>query len=408
MTLQVVYLPYAVPIPVPKPDSGPSPILFDVNPVYGEKHTLERSEEFFNIRLINSNSNVAAGVALSFSNTSLKVDISDPSSIPESGDENNPSYVIPPYSPSNQFRDIKIIRGSGAPTGEDENGDPNTVNCSISYTLSNNEVVEYTTAFIVESAPPIPSEVHEIIRYFADPIIPSYEFKYDGNFNNTGSIGGLSSASSLQATPSTDYQGFVGYAETTSGSSRHHINNVSYSSTLRNTDRSWIFAFHIHTESFGNRICLLHGNNFSSGPGWFQTSGDTFKFTYVASNSSGSTLTLDNTHNHTQESNSKKCTSDNGKTILICASYDASASTTTYRWKKSGDGVGHSYKVVSSVSGQTSSGSARCTFVGWSSGSYGKVRHLNTTIIDALVSEDDFNLMADAMRLEDPYTPPTP
>ncbi len=303
----------------------------------------------------------------------------------DQGTDTSPTYVV---DPDTGTRTVTLNRGALSPSS------PSSM--EVVTLTSNAGTLPQTITCTLEPL----SQVHSIIRAFAAPTIPSYEFKYDGNFVNTGVIGGTSAASSMTATSDTStYPGFVGYGETTANGSHHDINNVNHSTTLRNTNRSWIFAFHIVTETGGYRVSLLHGTNARSGPGWLQTQGTNFRFTYVANSSSASVLNLDATHNHTDGGASVACTRSNGTTILVCASYDASAGTTTYRWKKSGDRAGHSYKVVSGIAGQTASGASKCTFVGYSSNTYYVVRHLNTTIVDTLVGVDNFNDIANAMNL---------
>ncbi len=358
--------------------------------------TINGTEVTTRVELTNSGS-TPASVELSFSSLTAGGETLLVGLEPDDGTPTSPTYVIDPDT------DIKIItlaRGDLTPSSPSS---PETVTFT-----SNAGALPQPIAYTVE---PLSSQVHELIRAFSAPVIPSYEFKYDGNFVNTGSIGGTSTASSMTATslPTPEglsYAGFVGYGETTASGSHHDINNVPHSTTLRNADRSWIYAFHIVTETSTGRVSLLHGTNSRSGPGWLATSGTIFRFTYVASISGNSRLDLNASHNHTDGGASVACTRANNRTVLICASYDHSAGTTTYRWKRSGEEIaqgvpraGHSYKVVSGIGAQTASGSSRCTFAGYSSGSYYKVRHLNTTIVDSLISADAFNEIANAMGL---------
>lgn len=299
----------------------------------------------------------------------------------DQGTDTSPTYVV---DPDIGTRTVTLTRGAL---------EPSSPSSSEVVTLTSNAgILPQTITCTIEPL----TEVHSIIRSFAAPTIPSYEFIYDGNFVNTGSSGGTSAASSMTATSdTTTYPGFVGYGEVTAASGHHDINSVPYSQTLRNADRSWIFAFEIVNETGTGYVAINHATSGRSGPGWLATSGTTFGFSYTGSTA----FSLTGSYSHTDGGASQECTRSNGTTVLICASYDSSAGETTYRWKKDGDRAGHSYAVLSSVSAEPSSGSARCYFTGFASSSYYTVRHLNTTFVDVIVNADNFDKIANAMGL---------
>ena len=155
---------------------GVSPITFDVNPGYGDPYTLESSEASFTVQLINSNQTIAAGVELSFSNTSLQA-----LTTPDFGSADVPSFLLDPGG----SRTIVIERGPGAPAP----GSATPINCTISYTLSNGQTA-YTNDIVVEA---VPESIHDSIislleSTYGAGTLPTLEYRFF-NSQNSGSAG---------------------------------------------------------------------------------------------------------------------------------------------------------------------------------------------------------------------------
>lgn len=350
---------------------GTSPISFDVNPEYGEVHTLEGVEAFFSIELTNSNLTVAAGVELSFSNTALRVDTSDPNTNPESGTENNPSYIIEP----NSTRTIKIIRGPGAPSL----GDPDAT-CTISYTLSNGETVEYNTQITIEGL----SSFDGFLRALTGDINPTTEFLFNGDFSNTGDNGDVYTASGLTATATTsEVTGLYGFTETgATDYLRSTTANITDLTRKSGQDRSWVHIFSL-TGASSNAYYTTPIPRY--GQGRIINSGG-FATMYTGPN-----YRLDSSHSHSINTNSTGLdTTTSNDLIAIISTWDGSGNLTHY-WKKMGDGSGYSYAPRTGISDESDLASGTNYAVGYTSNSATNVKFRYIAHVDYKFSASDIN-----------------
>ena len=348
MSLQVVYLPYAVPITVPKAGGGGSveDISFDVNPDYSEDHELGGAELSFYIRLTNS-SDAPSAVSLSFSGNILKASTFD------TGTAQNPSYVIEPGI--GNHKDIKLVRSTGAPTGKDGNGDYLNTSCTISYTLADGSVSDYSTNITVYS---LVETVAEVVDYHTSVSGKSLELKFEGSLTNTGTA-----LNNLQlATQSTTYTftstssiaGVTGYAES-SGTGYIRItkpNNtqIRYSNIVDFTNpsgqpRTWLYVFQYKAanNTSHQRLGDLVGTNNQPAPVKSLHSTPSGRAFIQTTNSSGSQRALDTSRNHTVNGigGSESFNWGLNDICIFATSWDGN--DLTVRWKQTGHGSGHSF-----------------------------------------------------------------
>ena len=301
----------------------------------------------------------------------------------DQGTERSPTYVV---DPDTGTRTVSLIRGDTLPS------DPSSTE---TVTLTSNAGVLPQTLTVNVN---LSTLISQAIRTISTP---TYEFKFDGDFSNTGSIGGSSTATGMTATSDTStYSGAVGYGNVGSTTDRH-IQTIDRTTFLRQSgsDRSYIHVFHIVADTSGVyvHINFASGSGAQSGPGWLTTSSDNFNWNYTGGTPSN--FNCDTTHSHTDGGSSEKLTRGAGTTVILAASWDASAETMTYRWKKTGDRAGHSLKVVTSAQNQTLTGNATCYWSGFSSNCYNNIRFLNQSVIDSVITESQFNLIASTLSL---------
>ncbi len=302
----------------------------------------------------------------------------------DQGTDRSPTYVIDPDTGS---RTVNLKRGDLLP------GDPSS---SEIVTLTSNAGVlpQTITASVV-----LPTLISQAIRSIATP---TYEFLFDGNFSNTGSIGGSSTANGgMSATSdSSTYSGAGGYGNV-SGTGERHQQTIDKTTYLRleGVDRSYINVFHIIADSSGTYVAInfATGNANTTGPGWFYKHSTNFKWDYTGG--TPSSFNCDASQSHTDGGSSQELTRGAATTIIVAASWDATNETVTYRWRKTGDRAGHSFKVVTAAQNQTQTGNVNCYWSGFSSNSYNHIRLLNQSVIDATINESQFNLIAQTLNL---------
>lgn len=167
----------------PGGDSG-NDLTFPTAPV-----TLDANTVTFDITLTNPGT-TPASVELSFQNSNM-IGLD-----PDSGTESSPSYVVDPDAGS---RVITLERSNFAPS-----------NLTEQVALTSNQGTITLIDFTLDRL-----EVHSAIRNFAGQN-PIYEFRFDGNFNDTGTRASTTTAlnSPTAVSDTTDLGGFVGYADT--------------------------------------------------------------------------------------------------------------------------------------------------------------------------------------------------
>ena len=302
----------------------------------------------------------------------------------DQGTERSPTYVV---DPDTGTRTVSLLRGDTLPS------DPSSTE-TVTLTSNAGELQQTLTVNVNLS-----TLISQAIRAIATP---TYEFKFDGDFSNTGSIGGSSTANGGMTATSdkSTYAGAIGYGNGEATDERHQ-QTIDRTTFLRQsgTDRSYIHVFHIVADTSGTyvHINFASGSGNASGPGWFTKSSDNFNWNHTGGTPSN--FNCDATHSHTDGGSSEKLTRGAGTTIIVAASWDASAETMTYRWKKSGDRAGHSLKVVTSAQVQTLTGNAICYWSGFSSSCYNHIRFFNQSVIESVITESQFNLIASTLSL---------
>ena len=366
---------------------GVADVQFDVNPNYGDTFVLNSEESSITLRLTNSDSAPAA-ISLSFGNNALKVTSFD------TGTETNPSYVINGGS----YRDVDVIRGAGAPTP----GAPNsgTINCTISYTLADGTVSEKTDYIEVKNA--IFDDFSLGVRSIA---IPTQEYKFEGNFNNTGTGDTPSSGTTFRfetVSDSTDRAKFVGYTHTPNPSTNARVErtlDVGEWIAGSGQSRSWIFAWSNTAQLNNGRNLTDFYDNESIAYGALGST--TANMTFAKD---GTIINLNSTHSHctVDSSGTPTITTSASETLLsstndlslIAVSWDGSG-TFTYRWKQVGHGAGFSFKEVTGQTADTDSGDQTIQIVGDNGDCvYGDFRMRNLSIIDHELTHAEFNLLS--------------
>ena len=182
---------------------GTSPIVFDVSPTFGQPYELEGTESEIEIRLENSNATIAAGVELSFDNTSLKM--KDP---PDFGTVDAPSYALSP----GEVRFVHAVRGSSAPLFGG-----NSVSNTISYILSNGQTSQFSSDIVVHPT--------TLVSGYLSSLVPTSGMRFMIDHPSTGPItpsGTLTAAANFSLNPNgrtsvadTSVPGLTGYTENT-------------------------------------------------------------------------------------------------------------------------------------------------------------------------------------------------
>ena len=302
----------------------------------------------------------------------------------DQGTDRSPTYVV---DPDTGTRTVNLIRGELIPS------DPSS---DETVTLTANTGILPQTLTVSVS---LPTLIAQAIRTIATP---TYEFMFDGDFTNTGSIGGSSTANGgMTATSDTStYSGAIGYGNVGATDERHQqtIDKTTYL-RIENTDRSWVNVFHIISDTSGIYLAInfATSNTNTTGPGWLTKNSTNFLWNYTGA--TPSSFNCNASQSHTDGGSSEELTRNAGTTIIVAASWDSSAETVTYRWKKSGDRAGHSFKVATSAQVQTQTGNVNCYWSGFSSSSYNGIRFLNQSVFDAVITESQFNLIADTLDL---------
>lgn len=331
---------------------GVSPITFDVNPTYGDPFTLESSESSFEVQLINSNQTIAAGVELSFSNTSLQA-----LTTPDFGSADAPSFVLDPGA----TRQIVIERGPGAPAP----GSATPINCTISYTLSNGQTTAYTNDIVVEA---VPASMHNSIisllaSNYGAGTLPTLEYRFF-NSQNSGSAGStydLNKQNSVTFNQnSTAYTGFEGYCQVTDRYSRAVTNSglssTPYDISVSNTTAIIAvspYAYYSGTgeshmsgqsnQPFSLDMVTNNGNNPATAP-----------YVSVTASTGSVTTSLGTGYSNTVQSNSEQIAfrkiDGNGNNVANDNPFLMAVTNTgtglIVRWKQKGHGSGFSYRNV--------------------------------------------------------------
>lgn len=357
MSLQVVYLPYAVPVTVPKAGGSGgggsvADIGFDVNPAYSEDHQLLSTETYFYVRLTNS-SDAPSGVSLSFSGNILEANTFD------TGTAQNPSYVIQPGI--GNHKDVILKRGSGSPLGLDGSGNPNSSTCTITYTLADGTSSDYSTNITVESTF---FGTYLRTKTNTNPLI---EITFsNGDYTNTGTIviglpygtgaGQFDPAGpyDILGTPvasTTESQSLQGYVQ---GGRVRYYGRYDNFVRISGQSRTWIRILSItDANGIGNsRISFPTITSISTGAhalGSMYGNGGALRLYH---SNSGYTA-LDTSHSHSvNASSSEVSVASSVDLIAVISTWDGSGSLKHY-WKSTGHGQGYSYRTVSVTSETT-------------------------------------------------------
>lgn len=332
-------------------------INFDVNPAYSEDHQLSDTEIYFYIRLTNS-SDAPSAVSLSFSGNILEANTFD------TGTAQNPSYVIQPGI--GNHRDIVLLRSSGAPqpNSKDANGNYLSSSCTITYTLADGTVSDYSTNITVYAKGL--ETVAEAVDYHTT-ITPSskvLELKFEGNLNNTGlaltNLNIQAISTTYTATATNSIAGVTGYADS-AGTGYIRLakpNNVQLRSSnlgdfanISGQPRSWLYVFQYKVQNTQSHSILGNMAGISGHP----LGGQPMPIKYASNNAyiqgdspptgtqAANTRSLDTTRNHTINGLgfSEAFNWGLNDICIYVASWDGT--DITLRWKQTGHGDGHSF-----------------------------------------------------------------
>lgn len=323
MSLQVVYLPYAVPITIPTSGGGLVDVEFDVNPNFGEQFVVEAGQKNITLALSNT-SDSPYGIELTFSGNLLKADSFD------AGTESTPSYAIGPED----TRYITISRGSGGLSlAHDQSSQ-----CTISYTLSDGSTSEREDYITVFGPHTIASAIREVFDTENTGIGPTLEYKFAGNLDNTGSLSGYNATSTSTVTTSSYYTWLEGYAKLTD-----HIQvfNVNTSKFNASTDRTWFFVFSNFDQenqftlgylqvSNSNYLVVLRNDSQNNGPGYIRSKStiESSTPTVAFSTSQSGATGYNGATPHSVERGSL------AGTTILCVSFNSSNNEYTYMWRQ--------------------------------------------------------------------------
>lgn len=323
--------------------------------------TLDESQDTYNVTLTNTGT-TPASVELSFQNSHM-IGLD-----PDSGTGASPSYVVDPDAGS---RVITIKRTGVSSSDQSER-----------ITFTSNQGALQFADFTLE-----PLQLHLAMRLIAnqDPI---YEWKFDGNFNDTGTrdTGTLSVFNSPTAVSNTtDLAKFVGYSDMVFD----QYGELSGSQDINikaGQQRSWLWIARLNTAP-GTNNYVGHLLDPSGGSG---TAGP-FYLRYTAPNwvsQASYTYTYDSTESHTDGGSSVALSTTANVEIAILYVHDGS-STITVRWKTlngNTERTGHSF-VSKTQGGKSAINNPR--IVGWSNKAVDwRQRHFS--IYDTALTEADF------------------
>jgi len=324
--------------------------------------TLDSNTDTYSVNLVNTGT-TPASVELSFQNSRMK------GLNPDSGTEASPTYVVDPDVGS---RSITIKRTETSTSSQAE---------KVTFTSN-----QGSTSFLDFTLDPL--NLHLSLRLLTsqDPI---YEFRFEGNFSDTGTRAqSLTTSGSPVATSDTsDLTGLVGYAEFVSNQYAQ-MTGTQDINIMTGQARSWVWVARLNSIA-GLRIgqLLTTTPSTTAGPIYLRYDSGLTKW----QNRSSYTIDYDTSQSHTDGGSSVAMADIDDTEIAILYSHDGS-STITVRWKTlngNTERTGHSFKST------TQAGKTTLTnplIFGYPSGGLGAdMRHRHFSVYDTALSESDFS-----------------
>lgn len=340
--------------------------------------TLDANTNTYSVNLVNTGT-TPASVELSFQNSKFKgLD-------PDSGTETSPTYVVDPDTGS---RSITIERTTVSTSNDSER-----------VTFTSNQGNTQFLDFTLE-----PLNIHFALRLLrsADPI---FEFRFDGNFNDTGTnaTGALATVGTPTAVASTsDRTGLVGYVDS-AGTTYGYINNASVDINTISTPRSWIWTGKLNS-TFGAAHTIAWGimQNSPSGAATngvsnFQWYGPSSYWRNFISTYSNNPLLFDTSKSHTDGGASVEISNVSGCEILLAFIHDGS-STVTVRWKTKNGNTERSGHSFTSETRTAKSNISYPQIFGWvgtgGSPAGSDIRTGHVSVYDSALTADDFTTIS--------------
>lgn len=231
-----------------------------------------------------------------------------------------------------------------------------------------------------KGVPPVPPALWNSVAAIAAPV---YEYRFEGDFSNTGTgTAGSIATNNATATASTANTALTGYCDF-SGASNAYVSLTGPKSELVwSQDRSYIWAFNIPVGA-SNSQKVANIAEAGAIPNRFQWNGGGTNLLQYYNGSSfiNSTIT------------------DAAGIKLIVASYDLASTDITIRWKQTGSAVGSTTHNLAAVS---TSGTATADIWG-TADLFDASAHENEyayfAIIDSQVSASDFDSLTSVLGI---------
>ena len=337
--------------------------------------TLDADTTTYSVNLVNTGT-TPASVELSFQNSRMK------GLSPDSGTEASPTYVVDPDAGS---RSITIKRDVVSGSSQAER-------VTFTSNQGNTQFLDFTLS---------PLNLHQGVRVLANKD-PFYEFKFAGNFTDTGSrdFGDLSTNGSPTATSdSSDRTGLVGYVDMTVNQSAF-MNASSIDINITSSPRTWIWTGKVNGTFSGNGVGhgIANSGAFTGGPFFLQYRGaETIKWR----NGSGwgtDPLYYGTSHSHTDGGASVEMSYAVNTEILIAYVHDGS-NTITVRWKTlngNTERTGHSF---ASATQSAKSPINTPQIVGWPFTSNFPMRHGHVSVVDYELTSSEFTSLSETVGM---------